>query len=304
MSYHAPWEWTDEQLRGFQEPLKGLPIEYKIFQMDTKNNSSSAWKEEVGRQARQLIDTWQPDLVYSNDDNAQEFVAKYYVNTATPFVFSGVNADPAVYGFRGSSNVTGVLEHEHFVQTINLLKEVVPRVQRIAVILDKDPTWAGVVQRMQAEAPLVPSVQFVSWDIIDSFDEYKQKIQAYQQEVDALALLGIFTFKDATGKNVPYPEVLRWTAEHSQLPDFSFWDSRVGPGTLCAVTVSGYEQGLAAGKIAYGILAEGRSPASYPMAPTVKGAPVISLARAKKLGIPLSTGVLLTAKIFEKFAWE
>jgi hypothetical protein len=93
--------------------------------------------------------------------------------------------------------------------------------------------------------------------------------------------LGIFTFKDEYGNNVPYPEVLKWTVQNSTLPDFSFWESRIGPGTLCTVIVSGYEQGLAAGKIARGILVEGRSPASYAIAPTVKGEPVVSLARAR-----------------------
>jgi ABC-type uncharacterized transport system substrate-binding protein len=88
------------------------------------------------------------------------------------------------------------------------------------------------------------------------------------------------------------------------LPDFSFWESRIGPGTLCAVTVSGYEQGLAAGKMARGILLEGRSPSSYAMEPTVKGEPIISLARAKRLGIPIKTSILLAAKVFDTFDWE
>lgn len=304
MSYHAPWEWTDEQLRGFQEALKDLDIDYKIFQMDTKNKSTLAWKEEAGQQARELIEAWQPDLVYTNDDNAQEYVAKYYVNSNIPFVFSGVNADPKTYGFTGSRNITGVLEQEHFVQTMHLLLEIAPQVKKIAVVLDKDPTWNGVVARMKQHASELPGIEFVSWDVIGTFEEYKQKIAAYQTQVDAIASLGIFTFKDAEGKNVPYPEVLQWTAEHSMLPDFSFWESRLGPGTLCAVTVSGYEQGLAAGKIARGILMEGRSPSSYSMEPTVKGEPLVSLARARKLGIPVKTGVLLSAKIFEKFDWD
>jgi ABC-type uncharacterized transport system substrate-binding protein len=184
------------------------------------------------------------------------------------------------------------------------LKDIVPHVRKVAVILDNDPTWHGVVQRMKAQAAQLPDVQFVSWDVISTFEEYKQKMTDYQRQVDAIASLGIFTYKDAHGKNVPYTEVLKWTAEHSALPDFSFWQSRIGPGTLCTVTVSGYEQGLAAGKIARGILVEGRSPASYAMAPTVKGEPVISLARARKLGLSIKTSTLLTAHIVEKFDWE
>lgn len=304
MSYHSPWEWTDEQFRGFKEALKDLDIEYKVIQMNTLNNNSLEWKEEVGKQVRELITTWQPDLVYTNDDNAQELVTKYYINSHIPFVFSGVNADPKKYGFEGSKNITGVLEHEHFMQTMKLLKVISPSVHKIAVVIDNGPTWDGVIKRMKENAKQFPDIEFTIWDVISTFEEYKQKIKEYQKQVDAIALLGIFTYKDASGNNVPYTEVLKWTAENSMLPDFSFWESRVGPGTLCVVTVSGYEQGLAAGKIARGILAEGRSPSSYAMEPTVKGEPVVSLARAKKLGIPVRTTILLTAKVFTKFDWE
>ena len=51
-------------------------------------------------------------------------------------------------------------------------------------------------------------------------------------------------------------------------------------------------------------MAEGRSPSSYPFKPTVKGEPVISLARAKKLGLKIKSGVLLSAEIIKTFEWE
>jgi ABC-type uncharacterized transport system substrate-binding protein len=70
------------------------------------------------------------------------------------------------------------------------------------------------------------------------------------------------------------------------------------------VTVSGYEQGLAAGQIARGILVEGRSPASYPMLATVKGEPMINLARATKLGLTIKTTTLLSARVVTKYDWE
>jgi ABC-type uncharacterized transport system substrate-binding protein len=157
---------------------------------------------------------------------------------------------------------------------------------------------------MKQKQSQLPEVEFISWDVIHTFEEYKQKITAYQTTVDALALIGVFHFKDENGENVPYQDVLKWTAENSNLPDFTFWNDRIRYGTLCTVTVSGYEQGLAAGNIARGILVEGRSPASYPMEPTVKGEPVVSLARAKLLGIKIKSNILLTAKVMEEFEWE
>ncbi|MDD5724271.1 MAG: ABC transporter substrate binding protein [Syntrophales bacterium] len=304
MSYHSPWKWTDDQFNGFKDALRGLSIEYRIFQMDTKQKSTEEWKQKVGKEARDLIHNWKPDLVYTNDDNAQKYVTKYYVNSDIPFVFSGVNADPEEYEFVGSSNITGILEQEHFVETVRLLKEIVPDVGKIAVIIDEDPTWDGVTKRMKQKSDQLPGVQFVSWDVIDSFEEFKHRIKQLQTEADAIALIGVFTYKDKYGNNVPYAETLKWTAENSNLPDFSFWEDRIPYGTLCTVTVSGYEQGLAAGKIARGILADGKRPSSYPIKPTVKGEPVISLARANRLGIKIKAGTLLTVKVIERFEWE
>jgi ABC-type uncharacterized transport system substrate-binding protein len=304
MSYHADWAWNVEQLSGFQQALHGLDVEYTVFEMDTKRNSSAESKEKAGQQARDLIDTLQPDLVYLNDDDAQAYVARYYVNSDIPFVFSAVNADPSEYGFVGSANVAGVLEREHFVQSVQLLKAIVPEVKTVAVVVDDSPMWEPVLARMKAQLTRLPDVEFTRWDVIRTFAEYQQKVQEYQSTVDAIGLIGIFGFKDEKGVNVPYQDVLRWTAENSRLPDFTFWGDRVLYGTLATVTVSGYEQGLAAGRIARGILVDGRSPASYPMQSSVKGEPVVSLARAKRLGIRVDSEILLTAKVIDQFEWE
>ncbi|MDO9532713.1 MAG: hypothetical protein Q7O12_11380, partial [Deltaproteobacteria bacterium] len=39
MSYHSPWKWTDGQLEGFKAALRGLNIEYKVFQLDMKRKT-------------------------------------------------------------------------------------------------------------------------------------------------------------------------------------------------------------------------------------------------------------------------
>lgn len=297
MSYHSPWKWTDGQLEGFKAALRGLNIEYKVFQLDMKRKTDEAWKQAVSREARELIASWKPDLVYTSDDYAQKYVAMHYLYQKLPFVFSGVNAHPAVYGFLGSGNITGVLEEEHFVETIKLLQQIVPTVKKIAVIYDDDPTWPPVLARMKNSLPQLPGIEINSWDLIRTFAQFKQRLEELQKEADAIGFLGIFAFKDEQGKNVSYKTVSRWVMDHSTLPDFSFWEDRISYGTLCAVNVSEYEQGYAAGEIARSILLEGRSPGSYPMKPTVKGVPMVNLLRAKKLGIQIKTGILLSVTV-------
>jgi hypothetical protein len=75
MSYHSPWQWTDDMFNGFKVGLNGLDIEYRVFQMDSKHKSTDEWKQEAARKARDLTDNWKPNLVYTTDDNAQKYKA-------------------------------------------------------------------------------------------------------------------------------------------------------------------------------------------------------------------------------------
>lgn len=304
MSYHSPWRWTDRQLEGFQESLKGVSATYRIFQMDTKRNSALVQKERKEREARELIESWKPDLVYTTDDDAQEHLVKHYVGSSLPFVFSGVGNDPAVYGFKGSPNVAGVLEHEHFAESVGLVRKLAPKARRIALIFDDAKMWDAVRARIEAGMANLPDMKIVAVDVVPTFAVYKRRIAGYQQDADMIGTLGIFNLKDKQGRNVPYQEVQKWTVENSRLPDFAFWIDRVYFGTLCAVTVSEREQGRAAGRLARAILVERRKPSSLSMEPTRKGVPVISLARARKLGIRLDSSVLLSAELIQRFEWD
>lgn len=53
-----------------------------------------------------------------------------------------------------------------------------------------------------------------------------------------------------------------------------------------------------------GILVEGKRPDSLPILPTVKGSPAISLARAHKLGISVTSTLLLSVDVVKSFEWQ
>jgi ABC-type uncharacterized transport system substrate-binding protein len=302
MSYHSPWEWTDTQFDGFQAALNELNIQYYVMQMDAKRKSGEVWRQQIANEICNAIDTAKPDLLFAGDDVAQEYVAKKYVNSSMPIVFCAVNENPEVYGFKGSSNVTGVIEKIHFVATVQLLKELVPGVRRVAVLCDTGAMWASIIEDMKQNEGRLPGVQVVSYDVLPTFEEFKQKVTAYQKQVDALGFLGIFEFKDQQGKNVPMENVLKWLQDNSKLPDFSFWADRVDKGTLCSVSISGYEQGYQAGLYARQILVEGKSPSAIPMLPTEKGIPMLNLATAKRLNINPNAELLLSSRVFRDIA--
>ena len=304
MSFDSPWRWTDGQLAGFREGLDDPQAEVRVFQMDVKRHRGEAARAERGRLAREAVARWKPDLLYLSDDDAVAQVARPLAGSALPIVFSGINRSLAEHDIEGAANVTGVLEREHVVETLRLLKSLSPQIRRLAVISDQGSYWDTVIGRVRERIAQVDGLQLARIDRVGSFAEYRDRLRANESEVDAVLHLGILTLADERGTTVPDWMVQRWVVENIRLPDASFWIDRVHNGTLASVTVSEHEQGLAAGRLARAILHDGRTPISLPMQATSKGHPAISLARARQLGLMPSSSLLLSSEVVRRYAWE
>lgn len=108
-SYHQGYAWSDGVERGVRSILDGK-CELKQFNMDTKRHKEVAMIKQKALEAKQLIESWQPDVVITADDNAAKYIIKpFYKDQPTPFVFCGVNWTVKEYGFP-YRNVTGMIE--------------------------------------------------------------------------------------------------------------------------------------------------------------------------------------------------
>ncbi|RMG35935.1 MAG: hypothetical protein D6720_06170 [Gammaproteobacteria bacterium] len=108
-SYHQGYSWSDGVQRGLEKVLQGK-CELRQFDMDTKRHKSDADKRAAALAAKQLIESWKPDVVITADDNAARYlIVPYYKDAALPFVFCGVNWSVEEYGFP-FENVTGMIE--------------------------------------------------------------------------------------------------------------------------------------------------------------------------------------------------
>lgn len=305
MSYHSPMGWSDGQFAGFKDAMAGLPVEYRVLRMEASlHRSDPAWAKAKGREASELIAAWKPDLVYASDDDAQEHLTRRFVGKDLPFVVSGVNKDPAEYGFVGSKNVAGVLEPVHIIETLRLLQAIVPGAKRFAIVSEDAPTMVALAADIRRELSRIPGTEVVALDVVRTVEAYQRAVLSYQERADAVWPLAADGLLDARGKRVPREAVTRWTVENSRLPDAGFWSHRVEGGTLVAVTVSSRAQGLAAGRLARAILVEGKTPAQLGFTPDAKGVPMVSLARANRLGLKVRSSVLLSAEVLEKFEWD
>lgn len=292
-SYHPEHPWVVEETRGAEDILEERGVETEKFYLDTKRNTSAEWKEEVAEEAVRKIDDFKPDLVIVFDDNACELVAKEYIGESLPFVFCGMNGEPEDYGFP-AQNITGVIERHHLEATINLLKQLVPDVEELAIISDDSPTSQAFITSVKN---IIPPIEISEFYTTNDFDAWKAEVQELQTKVDAIGIYVYHTIKEnSEEESLPPEDVLGWTLENSELPDFTFSDFTVRDGVLCGVTVSGYEQGMTAAEIAIRIL-NGETPADIPIECPEKGTPMINRIRAEELNIEIPADVLEAVEI-------
>ncbi|MFN7692785.1 MAG: ABC transporter substrate-binding protein [Burkholderiales bacterium] len=303
MSYHSDWQWNKDQWRGFEAGLGDASMQARHVALDAKRGSAAQVQHRAD-EAVALVREWQPHLVYVTDDPALSSVVAALRPLRVPTVLSGINQSLLSHGLADEPLLTGAMEHEHGLATLNLLRALLGRRRlRLAAVIDDDPMWRMVVARLQAEVDKDPELTLSAVIAPRSFEDYKREMAALQGQVDAVGLLGVFRFEAEGGGYADYEQVLRWTAENSRLPDFSFWDTRVERGTLCAVTVDGVEQGRLAGQMARRILLDGVAPSALPARPSSKGRPMVSLERVRALGLRPSAKLLLQARVLPAYAW-
>ena len=132
-SYHPGYAWSDGVERGLRSVLNGK-CEIKPFYMDTKRNKEKEYKVAKGLEAKDLIQSWQPDIVITADDNAARYVIQaHFKDHDIPFIFSGVNWTADEYGFP-YSNVTGMIEVAPIYPLLDKVQELIPTATKAVYI--------------------------------------------------------------------------------------------------------------------------------------------------------------------------
>jgi len=272
------------------------------FYMDTKRvHTTSRQMTMQGRTALAVIKKWQPDVVVTLDDNATREVMLPLVGSEIPVVFSGINNTPEYYNgqqqFMNNRkapgyNVTGVYEKLHVAKSLQVMKEIVPDLKRIVVLVDDSPTGHAI--RKQAERELSGSggnILYSFW-LAHDFVEYKRMIQRINSDPAIGAYYPACSrLKNGTGSIVSVPEITAWTLAHCTKPamavNFSFSRLGVFGGASVNFLAMGRQ---AAGKIA--AILNGGKAGDIPVEDAEDYALVFNLARARQLGVSIPADLL------------
>jgi ABC-type uncharacterized transport system substrate-binding protein len=254
-SYATDFSWTEDMDAGVERALGDRPYNIRHYYMDTKKHPGLEYRKKAGAAARRLIGEWEPSVVLAFDDNAQEFVGKYFVNDPDiDIVYAGVNADIARYGYDGAENVGGIAEKIPWAAAKEVLAGLLPQKSRLLHLSDDSDTSRFIHDAVTAFdwAPF----RLVGSKRIADFDTWKKAVREAEGTAECLLITHYHTIRDPENpEQIVRPETLiRWTREHSDLPMLGFWRFFMEDGGMMAVGLSPFEQGEVAGKMAVEII--------------------------------------------------
>lgn len=263
-SYHSDMPWLQLEEQGikaaFQQNKQAvLHFDY----MDTKNNISTDYLDNLYRFYIQKYKGKKFDAVIVTDDAAYEFVLAHQQELfpLTPIVFCGVN----YFAENNRTNhewVTGIVEDVDIKGTIDVALAMQPQVKRIVVI--NDETVVGKANK-NLLAQIIPSfkdkVQFIFLEKM-TMSEVLEQVSGLSD--DTIVLLMTFNV-DKNNAIFSYEESGELISAKSRVPVYGFWDFYLQYGILGGMITSGYHQGKTAGEIARNIVFEGAHPGDIPV---------------------------------------
>ncbi len=264
--------------------------------MDTKKNFPGGL--DKGKEAYRLYGDFQPDGVIAADDNAQAmFVVPYLKGKVeTPVMFCGVNADPGQYGYP-AANVSGILERGHIKESIALLQELVPSAKTLAYMARQSPTGKAVMEQVEKEAADY-SAEFVAFLLPKTLPEALTMAADMKDRSDAML---VATMQGIPGNNaapLSEQEVIPLLAKTYGKPIITDNVYDMKYGMLCAVAVSGEEQGRKAAKMLIRAM-QGAPVAKIPITRNERGRRIINVSAMKALGITPKPGALLGVELIK-----
>jgi ABC-type uncharacterized transport system substrate-binding protein len=212
-----------------------------------------------------------------------------------PIVMTGAASDPVEAGFieslaRPGGNVTGItnLGIELGGKRLELLKEAVPKIARVAVLYDPaNPSNVLDVEKVIPVAARALGLTIQPWEVrtADDFDRVFAALN--KQRPDGLYLIG------GNLMNVNQKRVVGFALK-SRLPSTYYYREAVDAGGLMyygADLVNGYR------RIAYYVdrILKGAKPADLPVEQPTKFELVINLKTAKQIGLTIPQSVLYRA---------
>ena len=215
--------------------------------------------------------------------------------TAIPIIMSGTGADPVAAGFvaglqRPGGNITGLsmLSTELSGKRLELLKDVVPNLGRVAVL--RNPEFPAVaIQSKETEiAAKSLGVQLQAWEV-----RTPQEITSAFSSMSKAGTNGLIVFSDPVVLERNRGGIIALALKY-RIPAVYPWRNYVEEGGLASYSASLLDMHRRAATYVDKIL-KGAKPADLPVEQPTKFELVINLKTARQIGLTIPPNVLARA---------
>lgn len=263
MSYSLDNPWEKQIRQGIDKWLgsKAPFLRVHYFYLDTLNHPEKYIQNNV-HAVKSLIKSYHPQVLLLVDDNAQQLVGIRYLNKpGISLVFSGVNADPAIYGYKPHENVTGIIENLHYSAMQNAILRMFPAYKKIIHLCDNSFT-SQLVQDELLDHNWRP-LQILGSYKVNTIQQWLEIVDKANQQ-NTLLLLTHFQSITDNGKLVAPNKLIEITLQRAHVPILDFFNFTVDEGVPMALSTSGYEQGQAAAELTMQILIDKQNAGDIP----------------------------------------
>jgi ABC-type uncharacterized transport system substrate-binding protein len=285
-SYHKGFEWSDGLQLGIEDTLNEALVTFKSIYMDTKNNPSKEFGEEVALSVKDEINNYKPDVLIVSDDAAFKYlVSTYYKNTDLPIIFAGINWDLSAYGGQ-YTNTTGILE-------IALYKDIVSRLSKFSkgnklAFL----TGENISEHKNADFLKNNIDSNIKLVFVKNFLDWKKQFVEIQKNSDIL-IIGI----SAGIEDWDNIEAEKFVLENTKIPTGTE-QSWMMPFSLLGYTKNPREQGEVSARMALDVL-NGKTIREIPIVKNKKGDLFLNMKIANKLGLLIDNELLKNVTLVE-----
>jgi len=254
-SYHHGYRWTDELTAAFEGALSDEPgVRLFVEFMDAKRYDPPALKEAVLLMLERKYgpEPLRPDVVLCNDDPALDLVLaeRDRLFPGVPLVFTGIN-DFQPERIEGHAKVTGVVEAYDFAGTMETIRRLHPKTRRFLVVADSTRSTRAAADRVRRALSESGEGIDVTWLDDASSRELSAALEALRPGAVVLYLSWL---RPAEGDFLTLEESRGFTASHSPVPVYCFWDFVPGTGLVGGRGMSAENQGRTAARLVRRIL--------------------------------------------------
>ena len=253
-SYHQGFKWTDDISRGMLaalEPVRSGSRMYPEY-LDTKWEHGTPYFTELARFLRIKYAKIPIDLILCADNDALDFLLVYRdeVFGKIPVVFCGANYFKSG-DLKGRSFYTGVSENAELKDSLDVALTLHPGTKQIFVINDYGTPGRKVLAELKNLLPLYQNKVVFTFENSSDLEEVAANVAKLPP--DSLIFYTFF-YGNPDAKFHENSESISLISEHARVPVYGAWDFNLGYGMVGGKLTSGYDQGLAAGKIGLRIL--------------------------------------------------